>query len=65
MPPGGDGVYYFSTYLTYSSDDSVRINMMLNDEQICTATGDNSNLGSLIVSQGSCSGVVDVVAGSL
>ena len=42
VPSGGDGVYYFSTYLEVDYDEYGDFDMLLNDEIICTAVGDHS-----------------------
>ena len=59
VPPGGDGVYYFSTYLLSFGGEYGRFDMRLNDDVICTAFADHSNNGP-----GSCTAVVDVIAGN-
>ena len=63
VPPGGDGVYYFSTYVLVDDGESGRFDMMLNDDVICTTWPDHNNNGANDVVPGSCSAVVDVVAG--
>ena len=45
MPPDGDGVYYFSTYLLGDDGEWGRFDMRLNDEVICTAFSDHNNGG--------------------
>ena len=63
VPPGGDGLYYFSTYLLISAGEYGIFNMVVNDVIICSAYGDeNSNSGS-DVPQATCSAVVDVAEG--
>ena len=63
MPPGLDGVYYFSTYLLVQGGEYARFDIRLNDDIICTANPDHSNSGGSDRAPGSCSAVVDVVAG--
>ena len=64
VPPGGDGVYYFSTYLLVQTGEYGRFEMTLNDNDICTTYPDHSNNGAQDWAPGSCSAVVDVVAGT-
>ena len=40
MPPGGDGYYYFSVYLTVNALDYAYFDIQVNGETICTALGD-------------------------
>ena len=37
VPPGGDGYYYFSTYLSVEEDEYASFNMEINGELLCTA----------------------------
>ena len=37
MPPGGDGFYYFSTYLLVQSGELGRFDIEFNGEMICEA----------------------------
>ena len=62
MPPGEDGVYYFSVYLTVEPAEWARFDIRFNDDFICSTYPDHSNLESGYV-PGSCSAVVDAVAG--
>ena len=63
MPPGGDGFYYFSTYLVTDDGDLARVDMHLNDDVICSTRPDHSNNGSGDNAAGSCSAVLEIVAG--
>ena len=63
VPPGGTGVYYFSTYLFVQAREFGRFDMRLNDDVICNTYPDHNTLSSDYPS-GSCSAVVDVVAGN-
>ena len=65
MPSGGDGMYYFSTYLYIQQGEYAYFNMHLNDDVICSTWPDHSDNGDLDYTQGSCSAVVDVVEGDL
>ena len=37
MPPGGDGFYYFSTYLLVHAGEFESFSIEINEEVICTA----------------------------
>ena len=63
VPPGGDGVNYFSTYLYVSDGEYGRFNMMLNDDTVCSLYPDHFDSGDDSV-PGTCSAVVDVMAGN-
>ena len=63
VPPGGDGVYYFSTYLYGSQGEFAVFDMRLNDDNICTTRPDHNELNDF--PSGSCSAVVDAVAGDV
>ena len=63
MPSGGDGVYYFSAYLYVPNGEYGRFNMRLNDDVICTIRPDHGDVTDY--ASGSCSAVVDVVAGNV
>ena len=60
MPPGGDGIYYFSAYFLVDQGEYARLDMRFNDVIICSTYPDHSD-GDY--PSGSCSAVVDVVAG--
>ena len=45
VPSGGDGVYYFSTYLLVDPSEYGRFDMRLNDDVICTTYPDHFNNG--------------------
>ena len=63
MPPGGDGVYYFSIYVYVDDGEYGRFDMTLNDDVICSTFPDHNNSGAGDFAPGSCSAVVQVVAG--
>ena len=65
VPPGGDGVYYFFTYLLVQPGEYSYFDMTLNDDVICTAYGDHNHNGTSDYAPGSCSAVVDVAAGDV
>ena len=65
VPPGGDGVYYFSTYLLAQNAEYGRFDMRLNDDIICTAFADHYTSGDSDYAQGACSAIVDAIAGDV
>ena len=64
VPPGGDGVYYFSLYLSVDFGEFGYFDMYLNDDVICSTLPDHDILGSDYPT-GSCSAVMDVEAGNI
>ena len=64
MPPGGDGVYYFSLYVLVQTGEFAGIDMTLNDDIICSIEPDHSAAGS-DYAQGSCSAIINVAAGDI
>ena len=65
VPPSGDGVYYFSTYVLVQTGEAATFDMRLNDDVICTTLPDHSNNGASDYAPGSCSTVVDIVTGNM
>ena len=65
VPPGGDGVYYFSVYLTGDHGEGGFVDMKHNDANICRALGDNSESGHQDAPATSCSAIVNAVAGNV
>ena len=63
MPSGGDGVYYFSIYVSVYPGESARFDIRLNSAVIRSLYPDHAENGAVDVAPGSCSAVVDVVAG--
>ena len=61
VPPGGDGTYFFSAYFFIPINEFALLNMVVNDEMVCTADGDHTNLADFATA--SCSAVVDAVEG--
>ena len=37
MPPGGEGYYYFTTYLLVGSADNAAFDIKINGDLLCTA----------------------------
>ena len=65
VPSGVDGIYYFSTFVRVDDGKNQRFDMRLNDDIICTTRPDHNNNGAADYASGSCSAVVDVVAGGV
>ena len=63
MPPGGDGFYYFATYLVVDDGESGRFDIQINEETICTAFADQSDTVNNDENT-SCHGVAYVVEGT-
>ena len=61
VPPGGDGIYYFSVYVLVQNGEAARFDITVNDDEVCTTYPDQNATTDL--APGSCSAVVDVVAG--
>ena len=62
VPPGGDGVYYFSTFVVVQDGELARFDMRLNNDIICSTVPDHDE-GAPDLAPGSCSAIVDVMAG--
>ena len=52
MPPGGDGFYYFSTYLLVTGNAWARFSIEVNGEVLCTAQTNNVGINN---GQAACS----------
>ena len=64
VPPGGNGVYYFSTYLVVWPGKVATFHILLNDDDmLCTAYGDH-NTGDSDHQTATCSAIVDIVEGN-
>ncbi len=62
-PPGGDGLYYFSTFLMISAGEFGRFNIKVNREFLCTASRhEDSNSGNDLP-QPTCSGLAQLTEG--
>ncbi len=63
VPPGGDGLYYLSTYLVLLTGKQANFDMTINAQKLCTAAGDATN-GDVSESPGaSCSGMARLAEG--
>ena len=63
MPPGGDGFYYFSVYLTTNSDESASFDLEINGELLCSAIGELTQMESTDEIVASCHGIAHIVEG--
>ena len=63
VPSGGDGFYYFSTYLVGDSQEDPFFEIQINGETMCTALGDVSQSDNGDYSHMSCSAIGLVVEG--
>ena len=63
VPPGGDGLYYFSTYLLIDFGEVAVFNIVVNDVIVCSVYGDESSNSGTDNPQVTCSAVVDVTEG--
>ena len=61
VPPGGSGLYYFSTYLLVNSGEWGYFNIVVNDVIVCTAYGDGESGPDW--AEATCSAAMDVVEG--
>ena len=64
VPPGGDGLYYFSTFLLVDYGDVAHFEVTINGNRICAAFGDNYNSGDLDAPQATCSGLAHLMEGN-
>ena len=65
VPPGGDGVYFFSVFVRVDAGETGGFHIKLNDDVMCTTYPDHNSSGDLDYAHGSCSAVVDAVAGDV
>ena len=65
VPPGGDGVYYFSMYVLVQDGELGHFDMRLNGDGIFSSYSDHNNNGANDYAPGSCSAVVNVAAGNV
>ena len=64
VPPGGDGFYYFSLYLTTYSSKFVYFDVAVSGERLCTAFTDLNVMSSGDRVGVSCSGVSELIEGN-
>ncbi len=58
VPSGGDGLYYFSTYLLVHFGKHAAFTLRVNEDYLCSAYGDNNANGANDYPQATCSGLV-------
>ena len=63
VPPGGDGFYYFSTYLRFYGGEIAGFDVKVNGELLCTAAPDLAGSPSTDLYLASCSGVAYAAEG--
>ena len=63
MPPGGDGFYYFSTYLTGNPDEIGIFDIQINGNTICAAIAEQQETSGDVL-QGFCGGVTYATQGT-
>ncbi len=64
VPPGGDGLYYFSTFFSVDSGQYAEFEVTTNGNSICRAFGDNDSNGDWDYAQATCSGLARLVEGT-
>ena len=62
VPPGGDGFYYFATYLLVQADEWARFEIRINGEVLCTADTSQYDTPS-DAGQAACSGAIYATEG--
>ena len=65
MPPGGEGFYYFSTYMRTLGGEFANFDIEINGELICSVTADIQGSSSTDREITSCSGVTYATEGFL
>ena len=65
VPPGGDGFYYFSVYLTVVWHKSGMFDIRINRERICTAFGETDTSRVADTVHTSCSATTYVSEGKM
>ena len=65
VPSGGDGLYYFSTYLLVFFGETAFFNIRVNGEILCSAWGDEDSNSGSDIPQATCSGLAQLNEGGL
>ena len=65
MPPGGEGFYYFSLYVTTVSAEFARFDLEVNGQRLCSAVGELNNMSASDEIVASCNGMAEVVEGKI
>ncbi len=63
VPPGGDGLYYFSTFLRVDDGEFAVFDVAINGNRFCTASGDN-HINGADYPQATCSGLAHLMEGN-
>ena len=63
VPPGGDGYYYFSTYLVVNHIEYGAFDIVINGERLCTAYTEQQVSSEGDPGQAACSGAAYVTEG--
>ena len=62
VPSGGEGLYYFSTYLLVAPGEAGQFNIIVNGDTLCIAFGDAFESASELP-QAACSGLAQLAEG--
>ena len=63
MPPGGDGYYYFSVFLTADGGEFGYFDIELNGELVCSAISDLTESATTDTETATCNGVFFALEG--
>ena len=63
VPPGGDGLYYFSAYFVVFYHEYAGFNIQINGEVLCTARTDEEQQTTTDPGQSACSAASSVAEG--
>ncbi len=65
VPLGGNGTYYFSTFVLVRAGEMGKFEIKANGQELCRGLGDQNNSGVNDYSQAVCSGVANLQEGQL
>ena len=63
VPAAGARLYYFSTFLLVAVHEYAKFDIMVNDQQICTARGDLSSHDGEDTPTAACNGLAQLLEG--
>ena len=63
MPPGGDGLYYFSVYLVTPGAEHAYFDIEINGQPLCSAMADLNDSSAGDEGETSCHGAAQIVEG--
>ena len=63
VPPGGDGLYYFSAFFKVDNGEMAQLDVTINGNRVCSAYGDLSHYVGNDYPQATCSGLAHMVEG--